>query len=301
MMAKSPTLSSAKVLYFGDPEALLLLLEHNVEIVGIVHGRAGGKGWQHFFRRYPSEANRLRRWIRPDLGQPNLIAELSSLEPNIIVSCFYPDKIPQSILSLGMGFNVHPSDLPKWRGPDPIVHTILDGATETMICVHELVEEVDAGAVYARKPVQIPSEIDAGRLSEVLESAGATFLVDCLLDWLNSRVPVAQPQRGTPTWAPQLLEGEWEIDWSRSAVFLERFVRAAHPFPGAFTGIGDELLVILRATIDDAEGFASLDPGTPFLREGEICIRCGEGALRLHRVRLGRKTLDGERFARLLC
>ena len=156
MIPKSPTLDSAKILYFGDPEALLLLLEHNVEIVGIVHGRAGGKGWQHFFRRYPLEAKRLKRWIRPDLNQSNLIAELASLQPNMVVSCFYPDKIPQSILSLGIGFNVHPSDLPNWRGPDPIIHTILAGVTETVICVHELVDEVDAGAVYARRLCKSP-------------------------------------------------------------------------------------------------------------------------------------------------
>ena len=92
-----------------------------MEIVGIVHGRAGGKGWQNIsFVDIRQKPTGLRRWIRlPDLNQPNLIAELFFLEPNIIVSCFYPDKIPQSILSLGMGFNVHPSDLPKWRGPEP--------------------------------------------------------------------------------------------------------------------------------------------------------------------------------------
>ena len=101
------------------------------------------------------------------------------------------------------------------------------------------------------------------------------------------------------TWAPMVDADHWEIDWSNSAPQVDAFVRAALPEPGAYTGIGDELLVVLNARPVDAGAFASLQPGTPFVRGGLLNIRCGEGALSLRRVRLGRRMVAGQALARL--
>ena len=75
--------------------------------------------------------------------------------------------------------------------------------------------------------------------------------------------------------------------------------RAPTPWE-AYTGIGNELLVIQKAFEVDAEQFSILSPGTPFIREQFVCIRCGEGALAIQRVKLGRRQMSGADFAKLL-
>ena len=107
------------------------------------------------------------------------------------------------------------------------------------------------------------------------------------------------PQTGEVTWAPLVEPEEWEIDWTQTAVDIDRLIRAALPDPGAYTGIGDELLVILNARPTDSGIFDSLPPGTPYVHGGYLNIRCGQGALSLRRVRLGRRHLSGAELARL--
>ena len=92
---------------------------------------------------------------------------------------------------------------------------------------------------------------------------------------------------------------EWEVDWTQDADTLDRFIRAALPEPGAFTGLGDELLVIHRARVASAGAFGALPPGTPFIRDGLVHIRCGSDAICLQRVRVGRRLLTGHAFAEL--
>ncbi len=103
------------VLYFGDPAGALALMDRGVTLCGVVHGRRGGRGWRGLVPRLGD----LPRWRLPDLEDPALAAELSALEPRLIVAAFYPRLIPRQVLDIAPGINVHPSDLPRWRGPDP--------------------------------------------------------------------------------------------------------------------------------------------------------------------------------------
>lgn len=288
------------VLYFGDPQGALHLLKANVKLVGLVHGRIGGPGWQRLHAALRRRAP-IPRWQRPDLSDDGVIEGLRALEPTLIVSCFYPDLIPVSLLDVAPGINVHPSDLPQWRGPDPVIHTILSGQSSTAICVHVLAEGLDTGAIYRRESVELKGNEEAGALSSRLEKRGAELISTFVVDWLEHGPSEPSPQSGDVSWAPQRDDDWWEVDWHRSAVDIERFVRAAYPHPGAYTGIGDELLVIQKCTAAVEGAFSSVRAGTPFIRGGEFFIRCGVGALQIHRLKLGRRTMSGIEFARLLC
>lgn len=288
------------ILYFGDPQGVLKLLEDGVDIVGIVHGRVGGPGWRRLFEFLSINQVNIPRWRRPDLNDPKIIEALGNTSPNLLVSCFYPDLIPPDLLALAPGLNVHPSDLPQWRGPDPIIHTILSGQTQTAICVHELTQALDAGDIYERSEIDVSPTSDAGSLSEALEAQGAEMIAAFASNWLKDGPKQATSQTGIVTWAPQRDEDWWEIDWTRSAIDIERFIRAAYPHPGAYTGIGDELLVIQKASVAMAGQFDSLVPGSPFTRDDAFFIKCGVDALCLHWLKLGRRRMRGRDFARLL-
>ncbi len=283
-----------RILYFGDPAGGNALLQRGLEIVGVVHGQRGGVG----LRRFMEQIRTLPRWSLPDFE--TVLPTLAALEPDLLVAGFYPRKIPTSVLALAPGINVHPSDLPRWRGPDPCSWAIRAGDEETAICVHWLTEGVDEGDVLLRSPIPIGAQESAGQLAQRLQSLGAELLADVALEISSGQTPSAHPQRGEISWAPLTDENDWEIDWSLPSEIIHRFVRAASPDPGAYTGIGQELLVILDSAPAMADAFSALPPGTPFVRGNHALIRCGEGALKLKRVRLGRRLLSGSQLARLL-
>ncbi|MCA9546814.1 MAG: methionyl-tRNA formyltransferase, partial [Myxococcales bacterium] len=120
-------LTEARILYFGDPQGALALLDRGVPLVGVVHGRPGGPGWQALVPR----VRHLPRWFKPDLEAPEVVAALAALKPTLLVSGFYPRRIPPPVLALAPGVNVHPSDLPRWRGPDPAWWAIREGDAHT--------------------------------------------------------------------------------------------------------------------------------------------------------------------------
>ena len=289
-----------RVLYFGDPLGAVNLFQAGINIVGLVHGRRGGPSWKALFQHLRRCQTPMPRWMRPDLSNELILRDLSATKPDLIVSCFYPELIPLPILALAPGINVHPSDLPQWRGPDPIVHTLLSGQRDSAVCVHALTEALDAGDIYLRKPVQIDPRDDAGRLSIRLEELGASLITEVVVQWQTEGQLQGTPQGQYITWAPQLGDDWWEIDWHRSAVEVDRFIRAAYPHPGAYTGIGNELLVIQKAHATSAGRFDVLPAGTPFIRDNAVCIRCGEGAMAIQRLKLGRRQLTGISFAQLL-
>ncbi|MBV71728.1 MAG: hypothetical protein CMH52_10345 [Myxococcales bacterium] len=285
-----------RLLYFGDPAGAIELLERDLGLVGIVHGRRGGRG----LRTLLPKVKHLPRWHLPDLADPQVVSSLSALRPDLLVSCFYPQLIPKSVLNLAPGVNVHPSALPRWRGPDPCAWAIRSGDQNTAVTVHWLTDKLDEGDIIAQVTHDIQPTDTTGRLAMRLEAKAAIQIADVVHRMSQGQSPASRPQQGEITWAPLEAADEWEIDWHQSATEIERFVRAALPDPGAYSGIGQELLVVLKSVKAAAGQFDFLAPGTPFVRDGFVHIKCGQDALQLRRVKLGRRTLSGPEFARLL-
>ena len=273
------------VLYFGDPRGALALLDLEVALVGVVHGRRGGPGARSLHPR----VRHLPRWTTPDLKDPALVQTLAALKPRLIVASFFPRRIPDPVLALAPGLNVHPSDLPRWRGPDPCHWALRAGDTETALCVQWLHSEIDAGDVLLRE-----------RHAIRLEARGAVLNAEMAVRVLAGEAPPAAPQMGDITWAPLADPDDVEIDWTQPARVVEDLVRASAPYPHAFSGIGEELLVVKAGRAVAAGSFEALDPGTPFVRGGQTFIRCGAGAFRLDRIILGRRPMTGREFGRLL-
>ena len=284
-----------KILYFGDPAGGLALLERDLDVVGVVHGRAGGVGWRRFFPLVRS----MPRWRLPDLTDPKILTALAELEPELLVASFYPQRIPQSVLDLAPGINVHPSALPRWRGPDPCTWTIREGDVETAISVHWLTSGLDEGDLIQQWPQPVKPRDTTGRLAARLEALGAEKNAEIAARIVAGEAVGRQPQAGPVSWAPQIDPDDWEIDWSRTAAEVDAWVRAASPEPGAYSGFGDELLIVLDARPVDAGVFSQLEPGTPYVSQERLHIRCGDGALKLLRVQLGRRLVVGHDLVRL--
>jgi methionyl-tRNA formyltransferase len=296
-----------KVLYFGDPRgithiyerlAMLNLPASLFELCGVVHGRRGGPGYFEMLQRI--KPLQLPRWMRPDLNDDQIYEQIKALKPELLVSCFYPRAIPQRILSLAVGFNVHPSDLPQWRGPDPAYWIIRAGQIKSAISVHLLTEGLDEGDILRKKEVFVKARESGGALAIRLEASCALFLAEFVVDYLQNPTYDAKPQKGKVSWAPLIDPNDVEIDWQESATEIDRLVRAASPEPGAFTGIAGELAVIFSGAVVRNTEFDILEVGTPFIYQNQYHIKCGEDSYRIDWLRIGRKRISGKKLASLM-
>ncbi len=198
--------------------------------------------------------------------------------------------LPRAVLeapALGC-LNIHPSLLPRWRGPAPIPRTIEAGDRETGVTIILMDEGVDTGPVLAVERAPVPERADAGALHDLLAARGARLVVSTLADFAAGRIaPRPQGDEGA-TYAAKITAADREIDWTRPAAALDRQVRALSPQPGARFRLSGETIKLLAA--EPAEGGGA--PGA--VLDAAFTVACGDGALRLLRVqRPGRAATDG--------
>ncbi len=230
----------------------------------------------------------------------------AALGADVGVVAAYGLILPQAVLDaprLGC-LNVHGSLLPRWRGAAPIQRAILAGDSETGVGIMQMEAGLDTGSVRLEGRTPIDGKT-AGELSVELSAMGARLMVEVLAD-PGRYPPMAQPGEGV-TYAPKIDKAEARLDFSRSAVEVERQVRAFNPAPGAYFEFEGERVRVLRVEPFPGEGRGPvangpiLDPG---LRRGTVLddsltIACAEGAIRPLLVqRAGRGVMTSEELLR---
>ena len=203
--------------------------------------------------------------------------------------------LPRAVLEaprLGC-LNVHPSLLPRWRGPAPIPRTIEAGDAATGVAIIRMDEGVDTGPVLLVERVPMPAAATAGSLHDDLAVRGGRLIV-AALDGVAAGTLAAAPQSGDgATYAAKLAKDQGRLDWRRPAVELERLVRAFSPRPGAWFEVGGAVVKVLAADVVGGTGA----PGT--LIAGDLTVACGSDALRLVTVqRAGKAPADGAAYLR---
>lgn len=210
-------------------------------------------------------------------------AEFARHGADVAVVAAYGLILPQAVLDaprLGC-LNIHGSILPRWRGAAPVQRAILAGDEATGVAIMQMEAGLDTGPVRAERHVAIERK-SAGELSAELAALGAALVVEVLGD-IRAYPPVAQPEDGV-TYAAKIDKAEARLDFSGSAMAVERQVRAFNPAPGAFFEYQGERFRVLDAeVIDDVDGGPGLRRGDD-VRPGTVIndaltIACGSGAL----------------------
>ncbi len=217
------------------------------------------------------------------------IAPLEAFRPDLVVVACFGLILPKSVLDLPrlMPVNLHPSLLPRHRGAAPVQWTLLSGDTETGVTTMRMDEGVDTGDILLVERVDVAPGENAIELAERLSMLGASLMSKTVAAaGAGSLTPRAQGEAGA-TYAPRLTKEHGHLDWRRSAVFLDRQVRAVAGWPGARAQMGSEAVEILRAQVassDNARGAAG--PGTIVaLDEQGMDVATGEGRLRLLEIK----------------
>ena len=230
--------------------------------------------------------------------------ELADLRPDVILVAAYGRFLPPDVLDLPPHgcLNLHPSLLPRYRGPSPVVTTILDGEAVTGVTLMQLDEGMDTGPILAQQVYPLNGDETAADLTEALFRTGAQLLLDNLEALAAGKLP-AQPQDDSRATVTRKLErADGLADWTRSAVTLERQRRAFTPWPGLTAHWQDKSLRLLDVAPLNRPDLAGADPGLVVSLPSEETpagIITADGILGLKSVQLeGRRATSIAEFLR---
>jgi methionyl-tRNA formyltransferase len=279
-----------RVVFAGTPEVALptlhALSSSAHDVVGILTRNDAPVGRARTLTRSPvgawgdEQGTPVTTSNRPNGETVDVISRWS---PDIGVIVAYGALLDPDMLAVPKRgwINLHFSDLPKFRGAAPVQRALLAGETEVATCVFQLVESMDAGAVFDREHHRVFPEETSGVVLENLALSGAHQVVR-VLDGIESGTLHATEQSGTPTFASKLSAQEARLDATADASSVFNVFRAVSPEPGAWleTTVGRLKIVTARPLVD-AE---LLDVGVISERDGTVVLGLSSGALELRRV-----------------
>ena len=207
----------------------------------------------------------------------------TELRPDLAIVVAYGLMVPAEILQIPRHgcWNIHASLLPRWRGAAPIQRAIEAGDSESGVCIMQMDAGLDTGPVLHSRRIQLSAQETAGSLHDRLADLGASALLETLRKLRLGEALIAQPQpESGVTYARKLEKAEAQIDWSESALQLERRIRAFNPWPVAWCMIDGERTRIWKSCVVDT--LHDSEPGT-VLETGKhgIDISTGKQVLRL--------------------
>ena len=277
-----------RLIFAGTPEfaaqalAALIAAGHDIPLVLTQPDRPAGRGMK--LRASPVKELALRHGLRVEqperLKAPESWAPIIEAQAELMIVAAYGLILPQGVLDIPRRgcVNIHASLLPRWRGAAPIQRAIEAGDGETGINLMQMDAGLDTGAMLSKAVLPILADDTAGSLHDKLAALGARAIVALLPRLQAGEVSAEAQDDSLATYAKKIGKEEAAIDWRRSAMELDRQIRAFNPVPGAYTQVGGEAVKIWRAHPADDRG----QPGE-LIGVGRDALRvaCGEGALDL--------------------
>lgn len=236
---------------------------------------------------------------RLDGSAREIVAEL---QPDLLVVVAYGKIFGPRFLELFPrgGINVHPSILPRYRGPSPIPAAILAGDAVTGVTVQRLSREMDAGDILAQREVPLAPDATTPVLEQTLGTLGAELLVEVVREIALGRESARPQESDRVTWCGLIRKEDGNLTWQESAAMIERMTRAYAPWPGvrcSWQGSSLHLLEVSVLPRDRAGNDAG--PGTVLGVDNKagILIQTVDGVLAVRQLKLqARKEMDFRSF-----
>lgn len=307
------------IIFFGSPDSavhsLKKILEagHCVELVITQPDKPAGRGKilaPSPVKRFSLEKNipvYQPRRIRKD---PFILEKMKKISPDLNVVVAYGQIIPSSLIYYPRfhSINAHFSLLPKYRGASPVHWAILNGEKTTGVTIFELDEKMDSGDILAKQELKILPGEYAHELEVRLAEMGADLLCKTI-DRIGT-IPHIKQNHSEATLAPRLKKEDGKIDWTGTAIEIDRKVRAFTPWPSAFSFIDQKRLKIISGKRLKSKTSKSVPGEILEVNTNGIQVSCGQNSVYLieelqpegkkamsaHAFSLGTKINPGDKF-----
>ena len=188
--------------------------------------------------------------LDPDLNQPDIQAQIAQIQPDYLFSFYFRQMIPTPVLELARlaALNMHGSLLPKYRGRVPINWAVIHGETETGATLHVMEVKPDAGDIVSQERIAIGPDQTAYEVFNEVSLAAVIALQKVLPELLRGQIPRSKNDLSQGSYFGGRKPADGLIDWNTSCEVIYNLYRAvAPPYPGAFTIIGDNQLIVAKA------------------------------------------------------
>jgi len=297
-----------KVIFMGTPDFSVGTLEalveagHEVVLAVTQPDKPKGRGKEMQFTpvkecalKYNIPVYQPRR-----VREAECIEELRKYEADIMVVVAFGQILPKEILEMTRYgcVNVHASLLPKYRGAAPIQWSIIDGEEVTGVTTMQMNEGLDTGDMLLKVEIPIEEKETGGSLHDKLAVAGANLCVETLAGLEEGRITPIPQGETTTSYAKMLDKQLGNIDWSKSAIEIERLIRGLSPWPSAYTDWSGKVMKIWDAKV--VNGTSEGNPGAIIKVEKDaFCVQTGEGLLKVCELQIpGKKRMDTGAFLR---
>lgn len=294
-----------RIVFLGTPlfakVILKTLIDNEYNVVGVVSQPDKPTGRKHTILPTPVKELALEHGI--PVSQPaKLRLEPESVlqyEPDLIITCAYGQIVPEEILQYPKHgcLNIHPSDLPKYRGGAPIQRAIWNGDSKTAICLMEMVKQMDAGRVYAREYVDIDINDTYETLNARLADLSANLLVKYLPEYLEDKLVGEVQDEEKVVLARNISKEEEMVHFDTEDVTeCYNHIRALYSDPIAYGIIENKRVKFMSVQMELQE--VNEAPGTVLgFTNGTMNIACKNGILKVVELQMeGKSRITADAF-----
>jgi methionyl-tRNA formyltransferase len=308
-LIKNGSTMTVRTVFMGTPQFAVTILEsllrnsYRVVAVYTQPDKAAGRGRPVVSS--PAKKLALERQIpiiQPQtLESGKVVDKLASFQPELIIVTAFGFILPPEVLSLPKFacLNIHPSLLPRHRGPSPVTGAILCGDEVTGVTIMLMDAGLDTGPILAQEEVGISCTDTTDSLTAKLADVGARLLLETLPRWLGGDLKPRVQDESQATYSKLITSNDAEIDWGLSALELWRMVRAYTPWPGCYTWCHGKRLKIHGAVPLPGGKNEDIGKVIALAEQPEIGVVTKKGILGLCQVQLeGKREMPATDFVR---
>ncbi len=298
-----------KVIFMGTPDFSVGTLEaiieagHEVVLAVTQPDKPKGRGKEMQFTpvKECAVAHGIPVYQPVKVREAECVEYLKSFEADICVVIAFGQILPKEVLEITPYgcVNVHASLLPKYRGAAPIQWSIIDGEAVTGITTMQMDEGLDTGDMLLKSEVVIEADETGGSLHDKMAAAGAKLCVETLVGLEKHEITPIPQGETTTSYAKMLKKELGDIDWSQSAIEIERLIRGLSPWPSAYTEWNGKVMKIWSASAQSSD-IAKEEVGTIVsMDKTTFSVQTGEGVLVVKELQIpGKKRMDAGAFLR---
>ncbi len=280
---------------FGAKVLAKLITKYNCKpsMLFTLPDKEGGRG----YKLLPTEVKRCAQnfgLVVSDVDKKDLLVEIAR-DNELVITCDFGLIFPKEAVRRGNCINIHPSLLPRWRGPAPIFWTLRSGDKVSGVTLFLMDEGVDTGNVLCCREVEVNENMNYLDLEDYLSEVAVDILIN---DFCFDLSITPSLQKGESTYARKVRKDDLKVDWNLPSWDIKNLVRAASPYWGAWTIVSGKRLKIFSVSlaklkVENVGGGKVLG----YDKEKGILVSCGEGAVYLLELQLeGKRRVNFREF-----